>query len=128
MSALPGLGGPCGFLLEILVVFELCGLFGVVRCMFIPVVGSHSRCAGLTRSKETVSTLPFTRIFMTLPLFATTLYGPSKGAVRGGAIAIRRKNTCVHVAISLNWKMLCCCVSRGGHRRRRDMATRSLSE
>ena len=37
VSALPGLGGPCGFLLEILVVFELCGLFGVLRCMFIPV-------------------------------------------------------------------------------------------
>ena len=48
-----------------------------LRCIVVPVVGSHSICAGLTRSKETVSTLPLTRIFITLPLLATTLYGPS---------------------------------------------------
>ena len=28
----------------------------------------------------------------------------------------------------LELENVCCCVSRGGHRRRRDMATRSLSE
>ena len=47
--------------------------------MLVPVVGSQSRCAGLPQSNETVSTLPFIRIFMTLPLLATTLYGPRKG-------------------------------------------------
>ena len=77
VSALPVLGGPCGFLLDVLVAVDLFGLFGVLRCIVVPVVGSHSRCAGLTRSKETVSTLPLTRIFITLPLLATTLYGPS---------------------------------------------------
>ena len=35
---------------------------------FIPVSGSLSKCAGLTRSRETVSFLPFISIFMTLPL------------------------------------------------------------
>ena len=59
VSALPVLGGPCGFLLDVLVAVDLFGLFGVLRCIVVPVVGSHSRCAGLTRSKETVSTLPF---------------------------------------------------------------------
>ena len=77
MFTLLGLDGSCGFPLAILVVFELCFLFGVVRCVVGPVVGSHSKCAGVTRSNETVSTLPLIRIFMTLPLLARTLYGPS---------------------------------------------------
>ena len=40
---------------------------------FGPGIGSHYRCAGLTQSNEIVSALPF---FLTLPLLATTLYGP----------------------------------------------------
>ena len=77
VPTLPGLGGPCGFLLDVLVAVDFRGLLGVLRCIVVPVVGSHSICAGLTRSKETVSTLPLTRIFITLPFLATTLYGPS---------------------------------------------------
>ena len=64
MFALLGLDGSCGFPLAILVVFELCFLFGFVRCVVGPVLGSHSKCAGLTQSNETVSTLPFIRIFI----------------------------------------------------------------
>ena len=44
------LDGSCGFPLAILVVFELCFFVGVVRCVVGPVVGLHSKCAGLTRS------------------------------------------------------------------------------
>ena len=40
VSALPGLGGPCGFLLDILVAVDLCSLLSVVRCMFVPVSGA----------------------------------------------------------------------------------------
>ena len=106
-----------------------CVVFGcVLRFISVPVSGSHSKCAGLTRSTKTVSTLPFMRIFITLPLLEMTLYGPSRGAVRGGDIAICRKNTCKHALSFLYWKMSFCVVSRGGHNRRRDMATRSLSE
>ena len=83
--ALPVLGGPCGFLLDVLVAVDLRGLLGVLRCIVVPVVGSHSRCAGLTRSKETVSTLPLTRIFITLPLLANLIWS----VVRGGQ---RRRN------------------------------------
>ena len=72
-----GVSGSCEFLLTIPVVFELVRFDGVVRCVIVPVVGSHSKCAGLTRSNETVSTLPFIRIFITLPLITMTLYGPS---------------------------------------------------
>ena len=103
VCVLLGASGSCVFPLTIPVVFELVLFDGVVRCVVVPVAGSHSKCAGLTRSNET--TLPFIRISMTLPLLTMTLYGPSHGAVRGGAIAIRRKNTCVHVSISLYWKM-----------------------
>ena len=53
-------------------------IFGcVLRCVTVPVSDSHSKCAGLTRSRETVSTLPFIRIFMSLPLLTMTLFGPS---------------------------------------------------
>ena len=44
---------------------------------FVAVPGSHSKCAGLPRLAETVSTLPFIMIFMTLPFLTMTLYGPS---------------------------------------------------
>ena len=40
VSALPVLGGPCGFLLDVLVAVDLRGLFSVVRCMFVPVSGA----------------------------------------------------------------------------------------
>ena len=69
--------GSCVFPLTIPVVFELVLFDGVVCCVVVPVAGSHSKCAGLTRFNETVSTLPFIRIFMTLPLLTMTLYGPS---------------------------------------------------
>ena len=69
--------GSCEFLLTIPVVFELLLFDGVVRCVVVPVAGSHSKCAGLTRSNENVSTLRFIRIFITLPLLTITLYGPS---------------------------------------------------
>ena len=59
------------------VVFEFVVFDCVLRCVAVPVAGSHSKCAGLTRSRETVSTLPLIRIFMTLPLLTMTLYGPS---------------------------------------------------
>ena len=75
-------GGPCGFLLDVLVAVDLRGLLGVLRCIVVPVVGSHSICAGLTRSKETVSTLPLTRIFITLPLLATPYMVRRKGRQR----------------------------------------------
>ena len=42
VSALPGLGGPCGFLLDILVAVDFRELLGVLRCVVVPVVGSHS--------------------------------------------------------------------------------------
>ena len=120
VCVLLGVSGSCEFLLTIPVVFKLVRFDGVVCCVVVPVASSHSKCAGLTRSNETVSTLPFIRIFITLPLLTMTLYGPSQGAVKCGAIAILRKNTCVHVSISLYWKMFFWCVSRGGHKRRRD--------
>ena len=41
----------------------------------LPVSGAHTKCAGLTRSTETVSTLPFMRIFIILPLLEMTLFG-----------------------------------------------------
>ena len=72
-----GVSGSCEFLLTIPAVFELVCFDGVVRCVIVPVAGSHSKCAGLTRSYDTVSTLPFIRIFITLPLLTMTLYGPS---------------------------------------------------
>ena len=40
VSALPGLGGSCGFLLDVLVAVDRCGLFSVVRCMLVPVLGA----------------------------------------------------------------------------------------
>ena len=71
-----GASGSCVFPLTIPVVFELVLFDGVVRCVVVPVAGSHSKCAGLTRSNET--TLPFIRISKTLPLLTMTLYGPSE--------------------------------------------------
>ena len=60
-----------------LVAFELV-VFDCVLCFVaVPVSGSHSKCAGLTRSTETVSTLAFIRIFMTLPFLTMTLFGLS---------------------------------------------------
>ena len=41
VSALPGLGGPCGFLLDVLVAVDFSGLLGVLRCIVVPVVGFH---------------------------------------------------------------------------------------
>ena len=36
------LGGPCGFLLDVLVAVDFRGLFSVVRCMVVPVSGACS--------------------------------------------------------------------------------------
>ena len=60
------------------VAFEFVVFDCVLRFAAVPVSGPHSKCAGLTRSTETVSTLLFIRIFMTLPFLTMTLYGPSK--------------------------------------------------
>ena len=69
-----GASGSCEFPLTIPVAFELVLFDGVVRCVVVPVAGSHSKCAGLTRSNETVSRLlPFIKIFMTLLLLTMTL-------------------------------------------------------
>ena len=58
-------------------VFE-CVVFGCfLRFISVPVSGSHSKYTGLTRSTETVSTLPFIKIFIILPLLEMTLYSPS---------------------------------------------------
>ena len=46
-------------------IFEFFVLVCVSRCFSVPMAGSLSKCAGFTRSRETVSTLPLTRIFMT---------------------------------------------------------------
>ena len=62
---------------SILLAFEFVVFACVLRFVAVPVFGSHSKCAGLTRSTETDSTLPFIRIFMTLPFLTMTLYGPS---------------------------------------------------
>ena len=72
-----GVSGSCEFPLTIPVVYELVRFDGVVSCVILPVASSHSKCAGLTLSNETVSTLPFIRIFITLLLLTMTLYGPS---------------------------------------------------
>ena len=66
-----------GALRTVAVFYEFFVLFCDLRCLSVLVSGSLSKCAGLTRSRGTVSTLPLIRIFMTLQLLTMTLYGPS---------------------------------------------------
>ena len=100
----------------------------VLRFVFVPDSDLYSKCTELTRSIETVSTLPFIRISITLPVLEMTLYGPSQGWSEVVLLRFVAQNTCEHVSSSLYRKMSFCGVSRGGHNRRCNIATHSLSE
>ena len=49
-------------------ILEFVVFFCVLRSTSLPLSGAHSKCAALTRSIETVSTLPLMRIFKILSL------------------------------------------------------------
>ena len=46
VSALPGLGGPCGFLPDVLVAVDFRDLLGGLRCVVVPVVGLALHVSG----------------------------------------------------------------------------------
>ena len=69
----------------------LCDVFGLCD------VFSDKRCAGFTRSKETVDERSLSWIVIFLSDRWSTLWGPVYGWLRGGRVESVRKNTWVHV-------------------------------
>ena len=85
-----------GIPLIISVVFEFVVFGCVLRCVTVPVSGSHSKCAGLT-----LYHLAFYQDFHDSAAPYDDLIWAVVRAVRGGAIANLRKTTCEHVSLYL---------------------------